>query len=222
MKSQNRTLLQSFPICILTTFLIATVPLSSAQTPPPTPTGPATTTQTAPFVVAKFTQFLNTKSLKPGDPVTAKTIADLKLKDLDIPKGSRLQGSITQVQSMKDGNGTASLAIRFDRVDLKGGEVMRIAGLIIAIGEVNNDSDPGLGSGSVLGRGGVGSVGGVDPNLDIGNAGNKHEIGLGSSMPGVALGIHLDQNHATQLRGIHHDIKLDTDTEIKVALFRES
>jgi hypothetical protein len=193
----------------------APAPGATGQASPP----PSAATLRAPYVVAKFTSFLNTKSLKTGDPVTAKTIVDLKLKDLDIPKGSKLVGSITQAQSMKDGNGTASLAIRFDHIELKGGAVMRFAGLIVAIAEVTND--PGLGTGSVLSRGGVGSTVGTDPNMDIGNTGKKDAIGLGSSIPGIALGIHLDQNQATQLRGMKKDIKIDTDTEIKVALFRE-
>jgi hypothetical protein len=214
--------------------LIAGVVLASAllsanaQTTAPAPgAAPATTTQPAssgapqraPYVVAKFTSFLNTKSLKTGDPVGAKILVDLKLPDVDIPKGSKLVGTITEAQSVKDGNGTASLAIRFDHIDLKSGPTLKIAGLIIGIGEITND--PGLGPNSALGRGGVGSTGGLDPNLDIGNTGHKDEIALGSALPGVALGIHLDQNKATQLRGMKKDIKLDTDTEIKVALFRE-
>ena len=185
---------------------------ASGQT---TPAGPAR----VPFVVAKFTQFVNTKNAKPGDAVKAKTIADLKLGDIDIPKGSVLQGAVTEAQSEKDGNGTAALAIRFDHIDLKSGQTLKIAGQIIAIGEVTND--PGLGTGSVLGRGGVGSTQGLDPNLDLGNT-KKGDIGLGSSMPGVAIGLHLDQNQATQLRGIKREIKIDTDTEIKVALYRQS
>ncbi len=212
--------------------LIAIVALASAllsanaqSTAPAPTTAPATATQPppapqrAPYVVAKFASFLNTKSLKTGDPVSAKILADLKLPDVDIPKGSKLVGTITEAQSVKDGNGTASLAIRFDHIDLKSGPTLKIAGLIIGIGEITND--PGLGPNSALGRGGVGSTGGLDPNLDIGNTGHKDEIALGSALPGVALGIHLDQNRATQLRGMKKDIKLDTDTEIKVALFRE-
>lgn len=207
--------------------LIAGIVLASAllsahaQTTAPAPattTPPASAPQRAPYVVAKFASFLNTKSIKTGDPVSAKILADLKLPDVDIPKGSKLVGTITEAQSVKDGNGTASLAIRFDHIDLKSGPTLKIAGLIIGIGEISND--PGLGPNSALGRGGVGSTGGLDPNLDIGNTGHKDEIALGSALPGVALGIHLDQNKATQLRGMKKDIKLDTDTEIKVALFR--
>lgn len=206
-------------------FASALVSANAQSTAPAPGAAPATTTQPAPapqrapYVVAKFTSFLNTKSLKTGDPVSAKILVDLKLPDVDIPKGSKLVGTITQAQSVKDGNGTASLAIRFDHIDLKSGPTLKIAGLIIGIGEITND--PGLGPNSALGRGGVGSTGGLDPNLDIGNTGHKDEIALGSALPGVALGIHLDQNQATQLRGVKKDIKFDTDTEIKVALFRE-
>src|SRR5579871_3837881 len=135
-------------------FASALVSANAQSTAPAPGAAPATTTQPAPapqrapYVVAKFTSFLNTKSLKTGDPVSAKILADLKLPDVDIPKGSKLVGSVTQVQSVKDGNGTASLAIRFDHIDLKSGAALKIAGLIIAIGETSND--PGLGTNSVL------------------------------------------------------------------------
>lgn len=172
---------------------------------------------TAPAIFAKFEKSISTKKAKVGDGVSAKTVKDLRLKDLDIPKGSRLVGTVSAVQSQKEGNGDSLLSIKFDKVELKTGQILRIEGQIVSLAE--NSNNPGLGSFSVLSRGGVGSTPGVDPNLEIG--GQAHDdIPPGSSLPGIALGNRLSLDGATELRGIHTDIRFDSETEVKVELFR--
>jgi hypothetical protein len=177
----------------------------------------AATQPAAPTLLAKFEQPFSTKSARQGDPVSAKTLRELKLPNLDIPKGSRILGVMTAAQSKKDGNGNSSLAIHFDRVEMKDGRVLPIAGLIVAMGQVDND--PGLGSFSVLGRGGVGSDVGLDPNVAVQKSA-QDDIPAGSSIQGIALGKSLDSGNASLLRGVGRDIDCDTNTEIKVALFR--
>jgi hypothetical protein len=171
----------------------------------------------APVLVAKFATNLNTRSAKSGDAVVAKTIKDLKLKDLDIPKGSKIVGTVASVQSREDSNGDSSLAIRFDHVELKGNQVLRIQGLIVAIGPAP-DSGAGLGFNSVLGRGGVGSTPGLDPNAGAEHSG-KDELPEGSTLEGVALAKKLDAQGASELHGVHRDIKIDSDVMIRVALY---
>jgi len=171
----------------------------------------------SPMLSAKFEQPFSTKSAHQGDPVSARTLRELKLPNLDIPKGSRIVGVVTAAQSKKDGNGNSSLAIHFDRVEMKDGKVLPIAGLIVAMGEVDND--PGLGSFSVLSRGGVGSDAGTDPNMAVQKS-KQDDIPDGSSIQGIALGKSLDSSNASLLRGVGRDIDFDTNTEIKVALFR--
>jgi hypothetical protein len=225
----NRTL-QTFPAFLSALVIMAAsvtiLPNAQcdAQATSPTPgasTGqPAQTANRAPVLAAKFEQIFSTKSAKPGDAVTAKTAKDLKLQDLDIPKGSKLMGSITSVKSAKEGNGSSTLAIKFDRLQLKNGAILHVQGLIVAIGAISNS--PGLGSNSVLGRGGVGSTVGLDPSLALGNTGARDDIPPGSTLTEVALGLKFDTNGATVLRGIHREIKIDTDVMIKVALYRTS
>lgn len=171
----------------------------------------------APAVFAKFEKPFSTKKAKTGDEITARTVHDLRLKDLDIPKGSRLIGAVTAVQSEKEGNGDSSLSIKFDHVELKSGASLPIQGLIVSIGELS--SATGLGPYSAFGRGGVGSTPGLDPNVGM-DKNPTDEIPPGSSMPGVALGNRLSADGATELRGLKTDIKFDSDTEIKVALYR--
>jgi hypothetical protein len=187
-----------------------------AQTAPPAQPSPLTQIS-APMIVAKLEGNLSTKNAKVGDPITAKTTKDLKLKDLDIPKGSKLVGAIAAVESEKAGNGTSALAIKFDQVELKGGSVLRTLGQIVGIAP---STDSGLGFDSVLGRGGVGSTPGLDPHTGAAVVRDDTDIPLGSSVEGVALGLHLNTGGATELRGMHRDIKLDSSIVIKVALYR--
>ncbi|MGB6688812.1 MAG: hypothetical protein WBE76_13330 [Terracidiphilus sp.] len=172
----------------------------------------------APVLVAKFVGALNTKSAKAGDPVSAKTVDKLNLGDLEIPKGSMIAGTVVSVQSREAGHGTSSLAIKFDHVELKGGAILRIQGLIVAIGPVSNSD--GLGANSVLARGGAGSTPGMDPSIEVGHARNRDDIPAGSSMEDVALGPRFNSAGATELRGVHRDIRLDWDVMVKVALYR--
>jgi hypothetical protein len=174
----------------------------------------------APVLRAKFEGTLNTKSAKAGDSVEAKTVSAMKLADLEIPKGSKIVGTVASVKSKDAGHGTSSLAIKFDRVELKDGAILRIQGLIVAIGPVS--ASDGLGANSVLARGGAGSDAGLDPRMEIGHATNQDDIPAGSTLQGVALGVQFDSSGATELRGVHRDIRLDSDVMVKVALFRGS
>jgi len=175
--------------------------------------------QSAPVLTAKFASKLDTKSAKVGDAVSAKTVKAAKAKDgTDLPKGSKLTGQVVAVQSNKDGNGTASVAIKFDQVELKDGTKVAVQGLIVAIGPAPDAADGGVGFNSVLGRSGTGSTNGLDPNAGAGHSGDSSGIPNGSSLAGVALGSALDAQGASEMRGIKRDIKLDSDVMIKVEL----
>ena len=67
---------------------------------------------------------------------------------------------------------------------------------------------------------GTGSSSGLDPSIGLGSQGAKDEddIAMGSTMPGVALGRHLDADWTTVLKGIHTDIDLDSDVVVKIQL----
>lgn len=211
-------------LAIATLVFAVFTPLARAQsaTPVTGATAAPSAAPAAPTLVAKIAGNLNTKSAKIGDSLAAKTVKELKLKDIDIPKGSKIVGKVVSVQSMQAGSGTSALGIKFDQVELKGGAVLPIRGLIVAIG-ASSDS-PGLGYNSVLGRGGVGSTPGMDPHPggDTPVDRDDSNIPSGSTLEGVGLGLHLDAAGASELRGVHRDINLDSDVMIKVALFRGS
>jgi hypothetical protein len=172
----------------------------------------------APVLVGKITGNVNTHTAKFGDSVIAKTVKPGKLKDgTDVPKGSKLIGSITGVVA-KQGDKNSAIAIKFTDVQLKSGTIVPIQGLIVAIGPDPSSKGEGLGSNSVLGRGGVGSTPGLDPNVGLGHAGDNDEIPKGSTLEGVSLGLHLDSAMATEMIGYRRDIKLDSDVMIKLEL----
>jgi hypothetical protein len=185
-------------------------------------------------MVAKIDGKLNTKSAKAGDTLSAKILRSWKLTDgTEIPKGSKITGKVTLVKSKKDGNGTSMLSFRLDQIEIKSGAPVPVHGMVVAIGPSLAPKD-GLGANSVLGRNtnpqtgtgvtagsqGTGSSNGIDPSVGLGGAGVKDEdnIPLGSTMPGVSLGRHLDADWTTELQGIKVDIDLDSEVLIKVQL----
>ena len=173
-----------------------------------------------PVMEAKFDKNIGTKSAKPQDTVVAKTLREYKLADgTDLPKGTKLVGKVVTVQSKKEGNGDSMLTFRFDEADVKGGASVPIHGLVVAIGP-SLAPDTGLGQGSALARGGQGSTPGLDPNAGLGKAGKRDEddIAMGSTLEGVALGVHKDGDWTTALKGFKMDIELDSDVRIKVQL----
>jgi hypothetical protein len=180
--------------------------------------GQAPAAPAAPTLQAKFAVNLNTRSAKVGDAVSAKTTRDLKLADLDIPKGSKIVGTVSAVQPRQSGD--SALGIKFDHVELKNNSILKVRGLIVAIGPAP-DAGAGLGFNSVLGRGGVGATPGLDPNAGAEPV-NKDDIPNGSTLEGVALGLHFSADGATDLHGVRRDIKLDPDVMIKVALYRSA
>jgi hypothetical protein len=109
------------------------------------------------------------------------------------------------------------LTFRFDQAEVKGGSPLSIHGLVVAIGPSLGPQN-GLGANSVMGRGGVGSTVGLDPNAGLGKAAARDEddIPLGSTLEAVGLGRHLDADWTTALQGIRRDIQLDGDVLIKV------
>lgn len=173
-----------------------------------------------PALVAVFENKIDTKSAKVGDPVVAKTSRDLKLSDMDIPKGSKLEGAITSVKPAQGGSDDSMLGVRFDRVEMKKDKTMHIQGLIVAIGPAPTN-ETGIGYNSVLGRGGVGSTPQLDPSVgsDKYNK-DKPDFAHGSTLEGIALATNFDPDGATLLRGVHRNIKLSSDVMIRVAMFR--
>jgi hypothetical protein len=204
----------------LAVFAICLIPAGiKAQTPVPMPAARVPDTAVPPLV-AKFAVKLTSRNAKTGDVVAAKVVKAGRLPDgTVVPKGSRVLGKIGSVQSRKDGNGNSLMTFRLDQVEIKGGAVVPVHGLVVAIGPPMAPSDL-FGANSVMARNGTGSSTGMDPNTGLGTVGamNEEDIRLGSTLEGVSLGRHMDADWTTALRGVHSEIELSPDVVIKVQL----
>jgi hypothetical protein len=106
---------------------------------------------------ATLTKTVDSKKLKKGDPVTARTIAATKENGRTvIPADSLIQGHVTQASSREKGDSFSTLGIVFDRAVLKNGEEMPITVIVQAIAlpasAVNGPPNPG-GDTAPLGNG---------------------------------------------------------------------
>ena len=65
---------------------------------------------------------LDSKKAKVGESVVARTTEDAKQGGrVVLPKGSKLTGHVTQSSARSKGDNNSTLALRFDRVEVKGG-----------------------------------------------------------------------------------------------------
>jgi len=208
-------------ISAVAALVIAASPLlGSTQPAAPAAVDTPSVASNAPVIVAKFTKLVSTKNLKAGDVIDAKTLKPVKLTDgTDIPKGSTLIAKVSVVKTRAEYNGNSVLLFRIDNVELKGGQLVPIHGMVIAIGP-SLAPKTSLGASSIMGRGGVGSDPSLDPSTGMGKAGAMDEtnIPIGSTLEGVGLGVHKDADWTTPLEGFKREIQLDSDILIKVQL----
>lgn len=166
-------------------------------------------------LVVKVAGKVDTKSAKAGDAVTAKVMKAAKLKDgTAVPSGSKLLGKVVSVQSKQAGGGSASLAVKFDQLQVKNGAPVSIRSQIVAIGPAPEGGNMGKDTVPMISR--PGGVPTVDSQGVAGLA--PDDIPMGSTLQGVALANKPDADGATEMKGSNRDIKLDSDVLIKVAL----
>src|SRR6516225_4796193 len=126
-------------------------------------------------IVAELSSSVDSKKIKQGDAVTARTTADIRADGKTIiPKGTKLIGHVTEAAARAKGGAASSLGIAFDKAILKGGEELPLNVAIVAgapppsamPGQQNMGNGGGVpvaspGVPSTMGRpGGAGSMGG--------------------------------------------------------------
>jgi hypothetical protein len=174
-------------------------------------------------LLAELTSKLDTKSAKVGDVVTAKTVTDSKMTDGSIiPKGSKLDGKVTQVESKATGNGNGSVGILFDQLEVKGGQQKLIHGVLVAIAPRPSLSDQGASSGSLpqastRGVATTAAATGVGPVAGGGEQ-QPELMPPGSTVKGVQLDTKMTTDGATILRANNKDIHLENGMKIEVGL----
>jgi hypothetical protein len=174
-------------------------------------------------LMAELTSKLDTKSAKVGDVVIAKTVTESRMTDgSTIPKRSKLEGKVTQVESKAAGDGNASVAILFDHLEVKGGQQKPIHGVLLAIAPRPSLSDQEASSGSLpqastrsvgttaAATGGAFATGGGEQQPEI--------MAPGSTVKGVQLDTKLTTDGSSVLRASNKDIHLESGMKIQVGL----
>lgn len=78
-------------------------------------------------VTGELEKKLDSKNAKPGDAVVVKTTENATIADgVEIPKGSRIMGHITDVQAHSSSNENSRVTLQFDQAQLKGGQTLPI------------------------------------------------------------------------------------------------
>jgi hypothetical protein len=125
-------------------------------------------------IVAELSSSVDSKKIKQGDAVTARTTADIRADGKTIiPKGTKLVGHVTEAAARAKGGADSSLGIAFDKAVLKGGEELPLNVAIVAVAPPPSSTTPGQnmsnaagapiaspGAPSNMGRPGTGSMGG--------------------------------------------------------------
>jgi hypothetical protein len=150
----------------------------------------ATTFAAGTVISVELTSSLDSKKLKQGDAVNARTVETLKSTDgrTIIPRGTKITGHVIEASVKGAGQSEASLGLAFENAVMKNGEQMPLHVTIQALtGPANNSSDAdrsggtaplsgtaqGAGTAGTMGRGGVSSPstlpgtqgnGGIDPS----------------------------------------------------------
>ena len=85
-------------------------------------------------IVAELSSSVDSKKIKQGDALTARTTADIRADGKTIiPKGTKLVGHVTEAAARAKGGTDSSLGIAFDKAVLKGGEELPLNVAIVAV-----------------------------------------------------------------------------------------
>jgi hypothetical protein len=191
------------------TFTLAVMALGSfplmaqqSQTGVPESTAASTATESVKMqpVNGELVGKLDSKSAKTGDSVVVKTTQSLKTAEgMEIPKGSKLVGTVTAVKPHSDANQNGLMAIRFDHAELKGGQSVPIQSVIQSVASSESDagSNPADNApvvqgtpmgGSASGGGSTGGMAGSRPSAPVGNGAADQTVnGMGAGQ-GAATG----------------------------------
>jgi hypothetical protein len=101
-------------------------------------------------ILAELNSGLDSKKLKAGDAVTAHTTEPMKSNDerTIMPRGTKVQGHVTQAEARNRGGNGSTLGIQFDKATLKDGTEIVLNVVIQAIaprefsGPVGGNDDP--------------------------------------------------------------------------------
>jgi hypothetical protein len=88
------------------------------------------------LINAELAGAVDSKKVKPGDAVKARTASDLKSTDgrTILPKGTNILGHVTQASARSAGQPHSSLGLVFDKANLKSGQEIPLNAILQAVG----------------------------------------------------------------------------------------
>ena len=157
----------------------------------PAPGQAAPTLAPGSVIGAELAKGVDAKKAKVGQPVIAKSLADLRNTngDLVLPRGAKLLGHVTEVKPATKQEPQSSLGIIFDKVESKHGKQSQEIGMRAAIqalakpqpSPMMQEEAPGPSGGPGGPSGGGGTMGAGRPGMGPGGAGGQ---GPGGASPG--------------------------------------
>jgi hypothetical protein len=168
-----------------------------------------------------LTKSLDSKKLKDGDEVTAKTAAGLHSASGEgIPAGAKVVGHVTQSKARSKGDSEASLGVVFDKIEMPGGKSMDIKGVLQAVGPA---PDTGPDTGSSMGGAGMNRGNGSTAPASNGVGMQPGQHGNSSMLDPHASGVvgiknmQLDSNNSV-LTSTGKEVKLDSGAQMLIKM----
>ncbi len=215
----NRLAFYAFVILVATSMCFAQ---GAPAAPSPSAAGDtAAATRPQGILPATLTKSLDSKKLKEGDEVTAKTAAGLhSARGEEIPAGSKVVGHVTQSKARSKGDSEASLGVVFDKIALPGGKSMDIKGVLQAVGPA---PDTGPDTGSAMGGAGMNAGSGSTAPAGTGIGMQPGQRPAGKMLDPHASGVvgiknmQLDSNNSV-LSSTGKEVKLDSGAQMLIKM----
>ena len=178
------------------------------------------------MLAATLAKSIDSKKLKEGDEVDAKTVGMMRTADgVMIPAGSKVVGRVTQSKARSKGDSDSSLGISFEKIQLSGGKELTIKGVLQAVGPNPSESsgpDTGAAGAGTMAKGGAGGSATMaspvsSPGGSMGGQGGQQGGGrmLNAQSSGV-VGIKNLQLEDSVLTSTGKEVKLDMGSQLLI------
>jgi len=201
---------------------VGTAGQAPAQTSPSPAATPVSNDKPHGPMPAELTKPLDSKKLKEGDPVTARIMAELHMRDgRTIPRDSKLTGQVTEAKARSKGDSQAALGITFDKITTPDGKDLAIKGVLQAVGPSLSSSPGGQaeapsGPGMMAGHEGMGAGTTPPPMPGMSQTQRTSLPVLNGQSKGV-VGMHnLELGENSVLLSSGKEVKLDSGTQMIV------
>jgi len=156
---------------------------------------------------------LDAKKARTGDPVTAKLEQEIKINSgQDVPKGSLLEGQVTQVQASEH-KSDSSIVITFSKLHLKSGDEIPVKATLISISSPNYlPQSSGVGQPMPMAQ---------SPSTGMGGGSPSTSSPLGSEqngVPGVKMTSDIHQSSSATFTSKGKNVNLPGGTEMEVGV----